>query len=290
MSLEKIYSALKTKNIEEGIAFLVTSESHLIELHLYGNIITNIKSRHMPAVQIAGQLNSLTLKDTNISAAPVRLAQAQPDIIMATFMPSAPFALNADMWSPARRVRVIRLLAHLQAEASGAGTKAAVLIAAEITRRYPDFSLNRHTIEKRVSSFAEEFRFPLAFLASSSLPDDELATPAWVVAAMKDLPQLLETILVNDLIFGTTLHKLFEGKVKRENTLETKRGCVRISRIMYPLAATTGFVSLFRGKQLVGSFHITPLDDRRLDIHIADEDASSASLGDGDPLHLIFAR
>lgn len=290
MSLEKIYSVLKAKNIDEGIAFLVTNESHLIELHIYGNIIINIKSRHAPATQIAGQINSLAVKDINISPAPIRLAQTQPVIVSTTFLPAAPFALSPDMWTPSRRVRGITLLAHLSADESGEGAKAAALIAAEIGRRYADFSLRREVLEQRISRFADDFRFPLAFLPSSSLPENELAMPAWTVSAMKDLPALLTTLLMNYLIFGSALHKLYEGVVKRENTLETKRGCVRISRILYPEAATAGFVSLFRGTRLVGTFHITPLDDRRLDIHLADEDASNASLGDGDALHLIFAR
>lgn len=290
MGLEKIYSALAAKNVDEGIAFLVTDENHLIEVHLYGNIIINLKSRHMPIDQLAGQLASLPLKDANITATAVRLAQAQPGVIRTTFPQAAALALSRESWSPARRVRTVKLLAALQSADAGSGTDAAALIAAEIIKRYPEFSLHRSRIEKRIANFTEEFRFPLPFLVPDSIPDDPLEAAVWLVTACKSIPPLLETVLVLYLIFGETLHKVYQGNARRENTLDTKDGCIRISCILYREAAAAGLVSLLRGTELVGVFQVTPLDDRRLDILLSEADASRASLRDGDPLHLIFAK
>lgn len=290
MGLEKIYSALTAKKVDEGIAFLVTSESHLIEAHLYGNIIINLKSRHMPVDQLARQLTSVALKDANVSAAAIRLAHANPDIIAATFPPSAELALSAELWTPAKRLRTLKLLAHLQTTESAGGTAAAEMIATEIARRYPRFSLSRTTLEKRAAQFSEDFRFPLPFLPITAIPDNPGAVPAWLTSSCKELSPLLENVLLNYLVFGETLHRIYEGVAKRENTLETKTGCVRISRVLYHEAGTSPTVSLFSGFRLVGVFNVTPLDDRRLDIHLSGEDAAKTALRDGDPLYLIFAK
>ena len=287
MTLEKLYSVIKKKNLGEGIAYIITGDKHLVEARIFNEVIVHVKSRTLSNEQIVDALLSGNINEVSESSSKVNLLDIQPGTIARTFHACAPFLFNTDDTLAQRLLSVLRLLTYLT-ESSADGPAAFDAITAEIRLAYPKFSLDSATVRKRIDEFTNEFLIAYPFPNNEAIPRDEHLIPGWVFNKISMPESLFRDIFIYYIFLGDVFEQVFRTIVKKESGFGAKVGNARMSRVMYSAAAKSGAVSVFKGASQAGELKLICHTEKKTGILITQADLDKLGIKDGDTVSLIF--
>ncbi len=287
MPLDKIYSVIKSNNIDEGIAYIITEDKHLIETRIYHGVIVHIESRTLSHEQMIDSLLSDHISEVALSPSNISLEEIQPATIEKTLHSCSPFVFNTDAALAQRLLSMIRLLGYL-AKSGTDGFAAFDVIATAILRAYPKFSLESSTIKKRIDDFSNEFLIACPFLNSEPLPPDGRLIPGWVFNRITIPAGLFKDMFIYFIFLGDVFEPVFRTIVKKESSFGAKVGHARMSGVVYSAAAKSRAVTIFKGASKAGELNLLCHSEKKTGILITQTDLDKLGIKDGDTVSLIF--
>ncbi len=287
MPLEKLYSCVKKKNLEEGIAYIITGDKHLIEAQIYHEVIVHVKSRTLSHEHIIDSLLFDNISEVTESPSNISLDDIQPAMIARTFHVCSPFVLTADDTVAQRLLSLMRLLGYL-VKSGADGNAAFDVVAAAISGAYPKFSLESAIIKKRIDDFSNEFLIAYPFLNSEPLPTDGRLIPGWVFNKITIPDGPFKDIYIYFIFLGEIFEPVFRTIVKKESGFGAKVGHARMSRVIYSIAAKSKSVVIFKGASQAGELNLLCHSEKKTGILITKTDLDELSIRDGDTVSLIF--
>lgn len=288
MSLEKLYSVIKKKSFEVGQAYIITGSKHLIEAQIYSAVIVRVKSRTLSYEQIIEALLADDISRVNESPENVKLEDIQPLTIEKTFRASAPFAIDPGDTSPQRLFNILRLMAYLAKTPEG--FNAFDIMADEILKKYPCFSLERTEIRKRIYDITTDYFSASPFLNSDTIPSNRRLIPDWVFSSGVIADSVLKDVLLYFIFFGEMLQPVARSIVKRESGFGAKTGFARISKVAHSAAANSNSAIIFKGSSKMGELNITFHSENKPGILITQADLGKLYIKDGDTVSLVFNK
>ena len=289
MALERIYSAFRKKNFEDGRAYIITGSNHLIEAKVYSTVIINLKSRTLSNDQIVEALLADDISKVNDSPEAVGLEDIQPAVIKKLFRAEAPFILDPEDAAPQRLFSVLKLMGQLSRN-DGDGIEAFDIIADEILRRYHHFSLERVDVKKRITSFSNDYAINSPFLNTETIPPGNRSIPDWVFNSLVVDDLIFKNIILYYIFFGELRPPMFRATVKKESGLAAKNGFVRLSRVFYKDMTANNHITIFKGSLKAGELPVAWHSDNKADLFVTNADLNKCRLSDGETVNLILMK
>jgi hypothetical protein len=217
------------------------------------------------------------------------MEEFQTATIKKIFRVSAPLILAPDEASPQRLFNIIKLMGHL-AKSDPDGLEAFDIIADEITRRYPNFSLERANIKKRIYDFSNEYLASSPFLNSETLPYNRRKIGEWVFNSIVLQDSILKDVVLYFIFFGEMLRPVVKTFVKKELGLAAKVGSARVSRVVYHATPDSNMVTIFMGNANLGELNLSWHTENKPGILIPKADLDKLGLKDGDTISLVLNK
>ena len=289
MSLENLYSVIKKKGFEAGHVYIITSSKHLIEVDIYAALIVHVKSRTLSYEHIMDALLAGDISRVNESPSSLKMEEFQTATIKKIFRVSAPLILAPDEASPQRLFNIIKLMGHL-AKSDPDGLEAFDIIADEITRRYPNFSLERADIKKRIYDFSNEYLASSPFLNSDTIPNDRREISDWVFNSTVLPDSILKDVVLYAVFFGEMIWPVVKTVAKKEYGLAAKAGFARLSKTVYNVAPDNNIVVVFKGATKMGELNLKWNTENKPGIFIAKADLDKINIRDRDEVSLVISK
>lgn len=290
MAICKIFSLIESKKIDNGAAFIITEGNHIIEASLYGGFIIHLKCRALSLDQIVDTLSGDKTKDVNVNPAQPRLDLLQPAAIEKTFPLSSPYLFDAAVISPRRLVMILRLMGQL-VRAGDEGLAAFDVISHELAKRYPKFSLDGATLQKRMQWFRDQYGIQALSAVGRTAPPEGYETVPWAFDMTATLDEGLITDSLHCFTFlGDLFQFIFRAPAKKEAGLGAKNGHVRVSSAVYETQRDSRSVMLFRAEKKLGELEINWHSDKRPELFVTKNDLEKLRIGDGDHLNVILKK
>jgi hypothetical protein len=289
MPLERIYSAFRKKNFEAGRAYIITGSNHLIEAKVYDTVIINLKSRTLSNEQIIDALLADDISKVNDSPEAVRLEDIQPAVIKNLFRAGAPFILDPEDAAPQRLFSVLKLMGQLS-RFDGEGLESFDIIADEILRRYPNFSLERVDVKKRITTFSSDYAISSSFLNTETIPPNSRNIPDWVFNSLIVDDLIFKNLIFYYIFFGELRPPMFRATVKKESGLAAKNGFVRLYRGFYKDMTDNNHVAIFKGSLKAGELTVAWHSDSKAELSVTNADLNKYGLSDGETVNMIFTK
>ena len=286
-SLERLYSVARTKNLHNGVAYIITGDRNIIEARLYNDILINLTSRKLSHEQIMGCLLSGDVSEIGEGSADIKLDDVQAATIAETFPACSSLLFSTDDRLVQRLFDVMQVLACLS-NAGAEGRAAFGVVYDEITKSFPKFSLSGETIRKRIDEFLNDFLIAYPFGDNEPVPSDSRLLPGWVFDRLKMPPGMFRNIFVHYIFFGDIFESVVRTIIKKDNSFGAKIGHARMSRIIYSDAAKSGIVIIFKGALEVGRLKLINHTEKKTGIQITQTDLDKLGIRDGDTVSLIF--
>jgi hypothetical protein len=289
MQLDILYSIVRNKGLEDGIAYIVTGGAHLIEAQLYGGVIINVKSRTLSHDQIVEHLLAGDVKKVDVSQGDIKADAVQAGTIRDIFRASSQFVLTPGGIIPRRLFKLLRLLGSLAPD--GARDFGAFdIITAEIMKRYANFSLDRALVRKRMEDFSNEFLIAVPSLDSRPMPADDHYMPGWILESVVMPESQFKDILIHYICFGEMFTPVLRTSVKKESGIGAKMGFARMSKTVYGTAAVSNNVVIFKGMTRMGDLHLTWHSENKSGILVTQADIEKLDIKDGDTVSLVLNK
>jgi hypothetical protein len=225
----------------------------------------------------------------NESPSSLKMEEFQTATIKKIFRVSAPLILAPDEASPQRLFNIIKLMGHL-AKSDPDGLEAFDIIADEITRRYPNFSLERADIKKRIYDFSNEYLASSPFLNSDTIPNDRREIGDWVFNSTVLHDSILKDVVLYAVFFGEMIWPVVKTVAKKEYGLATKVGFARLSKTVYNVAPDNNIVAVFKGATKMGELNLKWNTENKPGIFIAKADMDKINIRDGDEVSLVISK
>jgi hypothetical protein len=289
MALDKLYSVIKQKGLEDGRAYIITGAKQLIEAQIYSAIIVQVKSRTLSHEQIMGSLLTGDITQVDESPAHVRLEDANPETIRHTFHAFSQFILSPDDATPQRLLKILRLLARL-GKSGSEGLAALDIIVADMKNAYPKFSLESSVIKKRIDEFSNEFLIAYPFLNGDPIPLEKRQVPMWIFEKISMPESLFKDIFLYFIFFGDYFLPIYKAIVKKESGFGAKVGTARLSKVIYSAALNCEAAAIFKGIAQMGELKINWHSEKKTGVLITQVDLDKLGMRDGDTVNLIFKK
>lgn len=289
MPLDKLYSVIKQKGLEDGRAYIITGAKQLIEAQIYSAIIVQVKSRTLSHDQIMGSLLAGDITQVDESPAHVRLEDANPETIRQTFHAFSQFILSPEEASPQRLLKIIRLLGRL-GKSGAEGLAALDIIVNDIKSTYPKFSLESSVIKKRIDEFSNEFLIAYPFTNGEPIPVDRRQVPMWILEKVAMPESLFKDIFLYFIFFGDYFLPVYKAMVKKESGFGAKVGTARLSKVIYSAALNCEAAAIFKGVAQMGELKINWHSEKKTGVLITQVDLDKLNMRDGDTVSLIFKK
>jgi hypothetical protein len=287
MPLGSVYTAFKKKKSEEGLAYIITGSNHLVEAKIFGSVIVHVKSRTLPPDQVIEALLSDDISRFNMSPDKIKLEDVQPGTVKKTFAAAAPFVLAADDATPQRLFSILRLMGQL-VKSEGEGFEAFDIMAAEMLKRYPNFSLERADVKKRIFDLSNVYLITFPFLNSETIPSSRRYIPEWIFDSIVINDVTLKNIILYYIFFGELRPPLIKAIAKKESGFAALHGYARISKFIYSSVSDSSTVDIFKGATKIGELTLEWHSDKKSEILIAQADLDKLRIKDGDAVNLVF--
>jgi hypothetical protein len=289
MLIDMLYSLVTGKGIENGVAYIITAGSDLIEAQIFGGFIVHVKSRTLSISQTIEQLLSGEAQKMDLSACEISPANIQPEAIKGLFRASAPFVLPAGSIPPQRLFRVLKLLQALM-KADSKDVEAFDIIVKEMSNKYHNFTIDRSSVRKRMEDFSNEFLVAIPSIEGKPMPSDDRLVPAWVEESVLIPEGPFRDILLYYIYSGEVFLPVIRTTVKKEAGIGARVGCARMSKTVYGAAAGYNMVTLFKGAFKVGDLNLIWHTENKSGILITQSDLAKMNIKDGDNLSLLFNK
>ncbi|HUL00479.1 MAG TPA: hypothetical protein VLX29_06435 [Nitrospirota bacterium] len=285
-----LYSTIEEKGFENGIAFIMTPNTSVIEAHIYGGIIIYFKSLRLSFEQICGVFMSGDIKEITFRRAEVKPEIVQPQVVAQTF----PGAISASALDPARTpipklLRIVHLLSCLVQPDKDEGMKAFDIMCRQISMLYSGFLPDVATIKERMGRAGDEFGIPTALLSSKSLPTDVYSVPKWVFNNLQALAEgPMKDVTLYFIFFGETSNRVIKTVIGKETSLGAKQGYAILSRAVYPKFQGNQSVTIFRGIEKAGDIKIDWHTDKKSAMLLTKADMEKFGLKNDERVNLLF--
>jgi hypothetical protein len=289
VALEKLYSVIKKRCLEEGNAYVITGGKHLVEALIYYEVIIHIKSRTLSHEQIVDALMNNDIREVNASSADVKPEDVQPLTIEQTFPAAAPFILSVDDTVIRRILHILKLMGQLS-KLGPEGYAAFDVIADSILKKYPGFSLESSTVKKRIDEFSNEFLIAFPFINGESIPSDRRLVPEWVFNRIVMPESLFKEIFLYFIFFGDLCEQIFKTIVKKESGFGAKVGVARMSKVVYSAACDGKTVTVYKGATKAGELLLNCHAEKKTGILLTQADLDKFNIKDGDTVSLTFKK
>lgn len=289
MPLERLYSAIKKRNIDEGIAYIVTGSRNHIEARIYSSVIVSLKSRTLSQFQMIEALLAGDLARIDHSVAAVSLEDIQPVTIGKIFHISAAHIFTSDETAPHRLLRILHLMSHL-ASAGADGLEAFDVVSEEILKRYPKFSLIDAVIKRRIDDFLNEFLIAYPFADDEPIPHEVYGVPAWVFERIKMSDSMFRDIFIYSIFFGDLFRPVIRAIVKREGGFGAKVGYARLSKVIYSTSLKGTAATIFKGAAEMGELGLNWHAEKKTGVLITQVDMDKLGIRDGDTVSMVVKK
>jgi hypothetical protein len=289
MPLENLYSMIKKRGFEEGHIYIVNGSKHLIEAEMYAALIVHVKSRTLSYEQIIETILAGDISKADESPGSLKMDEFQTSTIKKIFRISAPFVLGPDGASPQRLFHILKLMGHLT-KSDDDGLEAFDIIADEITKRYPNFSLEREAIKKRIYDFSNEYLASSPFLNSDTIPNNRRKIGEWVFNSIALQDSILKDVVLYFIFFGKMLRPVVKTFAKKEPGLAAKAGTARLSRVVYHANPDSNMVTIFMGNANLGELNLSWHAENKPGILIPKANLDKLGLKDGDTISLVLNK
>jgi len=289
MPLENLYSMIKTRGFEEGHVYIITGSKHLIEAEIYAATIVHAKSRTLSQEQITDALLTDVISRVNESPGMLKMEEFQTATIKKLFRISAPFVLAPGDASPHRLFNILKLMVYL-ARSDADGLEAFDIIADEITKKYPKFSLERADIKKRINDFSNEYLASSPFLNSDTIPYNRREIGDWVFNSIVLHDNILKDVVLYFIFFGEMLRPVVKTVAKKESGLAAKVGSARLSKVVYNTSPDSNMVTIIKGTTKMGDLNLSWTTENKPGILIAKADLDKFNIKDGDTISLVLNK
>jgi hypothetical protein len=310
-ALESIYNELHKNKASDGMVFAVTDNNNLVEFHFLSNVIVKLRARRIAIEELQCQLQNSGFSRTNYYGSVIKADEIEPEIIRRFFPVSAGYILKKTEDNLPERIQLLRLIARIGRSVKS-GTSLCDMMAEEITKHCPAFSLRRQDLQKRLDEFAEIFSFRIPSLNSQSVPEGISSILEWVFNRPIANESAMESAILNYLFFGSASPRIYSATVCVMNSGEAEAGVARINGSIE--AGQFGAVNIYRGADLLGELRvkrfspaepamfsvdarlISSMSSRRMnssadiEIEVSRKDMSDFHLRMGDSVKLIFAK
>jgi hypothetical protein len=291
MPLEKLHSFLKKKDpFYEGYVYILTGGKHLIEAAIYSGTIINVKSLALPHEQIIQALLTDDISEVNESTVVVkhvRLEDIQPATIRDTFPVSFPFVFGPGGVSAQRIAGVLRVLKQLAASGQE-GRATFTVLTQTIQKKYPEFSLDRAVIQKRIDGFSHEYLSVHPVSRNDPALPDSYSIPAWILDSMVTLDGPFKDNFLRFVLFGDFIIPIYKTVVKKEAGFGATVGVARASKVVYNTASNSSAVIIFKGAVNTGELKLSWHGERKPELFITPVDMNKLGLNDGDSVNIVF--
>jgi len=170
------------------------------------------------------------------------------------------------------------------------GLEAFDIIADEITKRYPNYSLEREVIKKRIYDFSNEYLASSPFLNSETIPYNRRKIGEWVFNSIVLQDSILKDVVLYFIFFGEMLRPVVKTFVKKELGLAAKVGSARVSRAVYHAAPDSNMVTIFMDNANLGELNLSWHTENKPGIRIPKADLDKLGLKDGDTISLVLNK
>lgn len=291
MPLEKIYAALGENNLYNGIVYVTTQDNRLLEVHVFGGIIINIRSTAMPLADAMNTILEGAIKDIRATGTIVRINNIQPFVVKKLLPLSAPYVFSSQKLKLSAIVQLLKLIGYTAKSDISEIIALTGDIAREISKTNAKFTIDRVTVQNRIRRLRETYGIEMAGLASDFMPAGEKETLAWILdyVNLDESSALLDNI-VCFIFFGEFFEQPMTAKLKKDEGFGAKPGFVRLSKTIYQKFLDNTRVEVFYQNKQKASLGISWSTGKKPDILLSKPDMERLGLTEGDTITLIPAK
>jgi len=282
-----IYSTLQAKGIDDGAAFILTLEGAAVEVHVYSGIVISAKSMRLSGDEIRTVLSRGEVKEISVQPRDVDPGNAQAAVVAAAFPAAATAALDMQKLTPARLVRLARILPGLIRSDAEQGAGAFDLVRRHIMALYPGFLPDAATIGTRLEKLGQEFG--IVTPADQPLPGDLYAVPQWVFGRLDSIDDAtLRDLALYFVLFGELPGRMITTTAERVTSLGAKPGWAILSKSAYPGLESSSSSSVFKNCRKIGDIGIDWHRDQKKTMSFTKADFDRMGLSADDKLTVIL--
>jgi hypothetical protein len=285
-----VYSIIEEKNFDDGTVFIMTPNASVIEAHTFSGIIISFKSLRLSFDQICEVLSRGDIKEITFQKDVVRPEEGRAQVLAQTFPGAvAASAIKPARTTPAKLIRIVRLMSGMIKANKDEGTKAFDILSRQIVTLYPAFLPDVPTIKNRTDGLDEKFGVSTQFLKDKPLPSDIYSAPDWIFSNFEALGNSpVAEIVLYYLFFGQPSRKIIRTTIEQETSLGAKQGYALLSKAVYPELKDSGSVIVFKGVEKMGEIKIDWDKHENKTMAMTKADIDHMGLHKGDKINLIF--
>lgn len=285
-----LYATIEEQGFDDGIIFMMTPNSSVIEAHLYSGIVIYFKSLRLTFDQICRTLASGDLTEITFRKSDIKPDAARGQMLEQTFPAAvAASAIHPARTTPSKLLRIVRLLPSLIKSDKEAGHKACEVMSRQISTLYPGFLPDVGAIKLRVGRLGEEFGISTTFLDNKPLPGDIYSVPEWVFTHFDaSMNGLMKEMVLYFIFFGEIFKKAIRTTVEKETSLGAKQGYAILSKTVYPALQDNGTAIMFNGAEKIGEIKIDWHIDKKSSVLFTKADLDKLGLESGSKINLIL--
>jgi len=213
MGWNRIFDELADRKTNEGVFFAVTPANRLVELFFYARTLVKVRARQFSSDQLDVLLHEGKFSKITFSPMSVKPESIDPQVIGRYFHLITDHVLSPEGTIPQDRVCLIRLMRYLDSLDTEDGYRAVCVMAEQIQRLDPAFSLDAKTIRTRIDHAHEELGFALPVLDSRDVPDETKGMLGWMFSHRITNDSLMESIFLHYLFFGVSFARIHTAVV-----------------------------------------------------------------------------
>jgi hypothetical protein len=288
-----IYSTIEEQGFDDGILFMMTPDSSVIEAHLYGGIIISFKSLRLSFEQICSVFSSGDLTQINFQKSEIKPETiARGQIIEKTFPGAvAASAINPAKTTPSKLIRIVRLISSLIKSDKAASHKACEIMSLHISTLYPGFLPDIAAFKSRIGRLGAALGIATTFLEGKPFPSDTCSVPEWVFTHFDPIMNgLMKDVVLYFIFFGEVFKQAIRTTVEKETSLGAKQGFAILSKTVYPAMQNSGSAILFKGAEKIGEIRIDWHTDKKDAVLFTKADLDKLGLESGSKINLILMK
>lgn len=263
----------------------------MLEAHVFGGIIINIRSTAMPFVDAMNTILGGSVKDIKAAGTVVKPGNIQPFVVKKLLPLAAPYVFSSQKLKLPVMMQTLKLMGY--ATRSDISEIRAITddIVREISKVNTKFAINRITTQNRIKRLKETYGIEMLGLANDIMPEGEKEAFVWILDYINlDESNALLDNVAYFIFFGEFLEQLITAKSKKDDRFGAKQGFIKLSKTTYQKFSDKNNAAIFYQNKQKASFGINWISDKKSDILFAKSDLENLGLAEGDTVTLILSK
>jgi len=227
MGWNRIFDELADRKTNEGVFFAVTAANRLVELFFYAKTLVKVRARQFNSDQLDALFRTGDFSKITFSPMSVKTESIDPQAIERYFPAIVDYVLSPENTVPQDRICLVRLMRCLDSLGTEDGYRAVCVMAEQIQRLNPAFSLDVKTIRTRIDHAHEALGFAIPVIDSRDVPGQAKDVLGWVFSHKITNDSLMESIFLHYLFFGVSFARIHTAVVG-SGTPDEKVGGARV--------------------------------------------------------------